>query len=115
MKMDTDVRKAATTTVVRPPVSKRRPQRRRPERQNAGGTFTVAANRQWTPTGIRVNQGDVLRFASTGEIRFTGNAEDRAGVAGSPAHKFVSGAPLPTALAGALIGRIDNGHCRRDR
>jgi hypothetical protein len=74
-----------------------------------GGTFTVAANRQWTPTGIRVNQGEVLRFTSSGEIRFTGNADDRAGVAGSPAHKFVSGAPLPTALAGALIGRIDSG------
>jgi hypothetical protein len=74
-----------------------------------GGTFTVAANRQWTPTGIRVNQGDVLHFSSNGEIHFTGNPADRAGVAGSPDHKFVSGAPLPTALAGALIGRIDNG------
>jgi hypothetical protein len=76
---------------------------------SAGGTFTVPANRQWTPTGIRVNQGDVLRFTSSGEIRFTGDANDRAGVAGSPAHKFISGAPLPAALAGALIGRIDNG------
>jgi hypothetical protein len=75
----------------------------------ANGTFTVAANRQWTPTGIRVNQGEVLRFSSSGEIHFTGNAADRAGVAGSPDHKFVGGAPLPTALAGALIGRIDNG------
>lgn len=75
----------------------------------AGGTFTVAANRQWTPTGIRVNQGDVLRFSSSGEIHFTGNPADRAGVAGSPDHKFVGGAPLPNALAGALIGRIDNG------
>jgi hypothetical protein len=74
-----------------------------------GGTFTVLANRQWTPTGIRVNQGDVLRLTSSGEIRFTGNADDRAGVAGSSAHKFVSGAPLPSALAGALIGRIDSG------
>ena len=75
----------------------------------AGGTFAVAANRQWTPTGIRVNQGDVLRFSSSGEIHFTGNPADRAGVAGSPDHKFVGGSPLPNALAGALIGRIDNG------
>src|SRR3954471_10310202 len=74
-----------------------------------GGTFTVAANLQWTPTGIRVNQGEVLRFSSSGEIHFSGNAADRAGVAGSPDHKFVGGAPLPGALAGALIGRIDNG------
>jgi hypothetical protein len=77
--------------------------------QSSGGTFSVAANRQWTPTGIRVNQGEVLRFSSTGEIHFTGNAADRAGVAGSPDHKFIGGAPLPGALAGALIGRIDNG------
>jgi hypothetical protein len=75
----------------------------------AGGTFVVAANRQWTPTGIRVRQGDVLQFSSSGEIHFTGNPTDRAGVAGSPAHKFIGGAPLPTTLAGALIGRIDNG------
>jgi hypothetical protein len=76
---------------------------------SAGGTFSVPANRQWTPTGIRVNQGEVLRFTSTGEIRFSGNAADRAGVAGSPDHKFIGGAPIPNALAGALIGRIDNG------
>ena len=76
--------------------------------QPQGGTFVVMGNRQWTPTGIRVNQGDVLRFTSTGEIAFTG-ANDRAGVAGSLAHKLVPGAPLPTAFAGALIGRIDNG------
>jgi len=75
----------------------------------AGGTFTVPANRQWTPTGIRVTQGETLRFTSTGEIQFTGNASDKASVAGSLAHKLVSGAPLPAALAGALIGRIDNG------
>jgi len=76
---------------------------------SSDGTFTVAANRQWTPTGIRVNQGEVLRFSSAGEIHFSGNAADRAGVAGSPDHKFIGGAPLPAALAGALIGRIDNG------
>ena len=55
-----------------------------------------------------MTQGEVWRFASTGEITFTG-ANDRASVAGSLGHKLVSGAPLPTALAGALIGRIDNG------
>ena len=72
-------------------------------------TFAVPANRQWTPTSIRVNQGDTLRFETTGEIRFSPNANDRAIAAGSLAHKLVSGAPLPAAFAGALIGRIDNG------
>jgi hypothetical protein len=72
-------------------------------------SFIVPGNRQWTSTSIRVNQDDTLRFEATGEVRFTSNANDRAGAAGSLAHKLVPGAPLPAAFAGALIGRIDNG------
>jgi hypothetical protein len=72
-------------------------------------SLIVPGNRQWTATNIRVNQGDTLRFQATGEIRFTSDANDRAGVAGSIARKYVAGAPLPAALAGALIGRIDDG------
>jgi hypothetical protein len=72
-------------------------------------SLIVPGNQHWTPTNIRVNQGDPLSFQVTGEIRFTPNANDRAGAAGSLAHKYVPGAPLPQALAGALIGRIDNG------
>jgi hypothetical protein len=72
-------------------------------------SLIVPANRQWTPTNIRVNQGDTCWFQATGEIRFSPNANDRAGSSGSLDHKYVSGAPLPRELAGALIGRIDNG------
>jgi hypothetical protein len=72
-------------------------------------TLIVPGTRQWTPTSIRVNQGDTVWFQSTGEIRFTPNSNDRAGTAGSLDHKYVTGAPLPRELAGALIGRIDNG------
>ena len=67
---------------------------------SAGGTFSVAANRQWTPTGIRVNQGEVLRFTSSGEIRFTGDANDRAGRRRFTGPQVRLGAPLPNALAG---------------
>src|SRR2546428_13853097 len=35
----------------------------------ASRTITVPANQQWTPTGIRVNQGDRLNFQSSGEIQ----------------------------------------------
>jgi hypothetical protein len=77
--------------------------------QAASRTITVPGNRQWTATNIRVNEGDVIRFQTTGEIRFSANAADNASSAGSLAQKYVSGAPLPRALAGALIGRIDNG------
>ncbi len=72
-------------------------------------SLIVPGNRQWTPTNIRVNQGDTFWFQVTGEIRFSANANDRAGSAGSLAQKYASGAPLPLAFAGALIGRIDNG------
>ena len=72
-------------------------------------SLIVSGTRQWTPTNIRVNQGDTFWFQATGEIRFTPNSNDRAGTAGSLGHKYVTGAPLPRELAGALIGRIDNG------
>jgi hypothetical protein len=72
-------------------------------------SLIVPGNRQWTPTNIRVNQGDTFGFQVTGEIRFSADPNDRAVSAGSLAHRYVPGAPLPAALAGALIGRIDNG------
>ena len=72
-------------------------------------SFTVPGNRLWTPTNIRVNQGDRVRIEANGEIQFSSNATDRAGTAGSLAQKFTAGAPLPKAFVGALIGRIDNG------
>jgi hypothetical protein len=72
-------------------------------------SLIVPGNRQWTPTNIRVTQGETVWFQVTGEIRLTANANDRAGSAGSLNQRYASGAPLPRALAGALIGRIDNG------
>jgi hypothetical protein len=77
-------------------------------RGNPTGSLIVPGNRQWTPTNIRVAQGDTLRFQVNGEVSFTANANDGAGASGTP-RKYVSGAPLPAVFAGALIGRIDNG------
>lgn len=73
-------------------------------------TITVPSTQQWTPTAIRVNQGDRLQFQSSGEInlRPAGN-NDRANVAGSITGRTAPNSPIPSALAGALIGRIDNG------
>ena len=61
-------------------------------------------------TGIRVNQGDRLTFQSSGEIQLrpAGN-NDAARVAGSLTGRRAPQSPLPNALAGALIGRIDSG------
>ena len=72
-------------------------------------TITVPATRAWTPTGISVHQGDRIRIQTTGEIRWTPNANDRARSAGSLDLKTTPGAPMPKAPAGALIGRIDGG------
>ncbi|HWW84668.1 MAG TPA: hypothetical protein VNZ26_13760 [Vicinamibacterales bacterium] len=72
-------------------------------------TVIVPATRQWTPTTIRVNQGDRIRFETTGEIHWSANPNDRARAAGALDQKRTPGAPLPNSFAGALIGRIDGG------
>ena len=73
-------------------------------------TFTVPSTTQWTPTGIRVNQGDRLQFKSSGEIQLRpANFNDKATVAGSLSGRTAPNSPIPSALAGALIGRIDSG------
>jgi hypothetical protein len=72
-------------------------------------TITVPGNQLWTTTNIRVNQGDPFQLQVTGEVRFSANANDRAASYGSVTPKYLPGSPLPQALAGALIGRIDNG------
>ena len=72
-------------------------------------TITVPSTQQWVPTNIRVNQGDRLNFQSTGDIQIGAGAGGRAGVAGSLSGRYIAGSPIPNALAGALIGRIDSG------
>jgi len=72
-------------------------------------TTTVPSTQQWTPTGIRVNQGDRLTFQSSGEIQIGPGTANRAITAGSLSGRYIQGAPIPNALAGALIGRIDGG------
>jgi hypothetical protein len=73
-------------------------------------TITVPSTVQWTPTGIRVNQGDRLQFKSSGEIQLRpASFNDKASVAGSLTGRTAPNSPIPSALAGALIGRIDSG------
>jgi hypothetical protein len=70
---------------------------------------TVSARQQWTPTGITVRQGQTLTIRADGEIRISGDANDRATPDGIVNQRFDNGAPIPRTLAGALIGRIGNG------
>ncbi len=69
----------------------------------------VPANQRWTSTGIRVVEGQIVTFNVQGEVQLSTSQEDRAGAAGAPSGRRATGAPLPDALAGALIGRVGNG------
>ena len=71
-------------------------------------TVTVSARTAWTNTGIQVRTGDELRFETTGEIVFSPRGHV-ANSAGSVDRLFDSRAPIPSALQGALIGRIAGG------
>ena len=71
------------------------------------GAIRVPANAGWVSTGMRVRQGDVVTFNTSGEVQLSDNAGDRARSAGTP--RTAPGAPLPNVYAGGLIGRIGNG------
>jgi hypothetical protein len=74
-----------------------------------GSGLTVSPRQQWTATGITVRRGEVITFRTTGEIQLSTDTNDVATPAGSKAARRAAGAPLPDVLAGALIGRINNG------
>jgi hypothetical protein len=71
-------------------------------------TITVPAAQPWVDTGLNVRQGETIFFSPSGEIHFGPNPEHVAGPAGSTTGLIERRAPLPTTLAGALIGRIGN-------
>lgn len=74
--------------------------------QDTPGAIRVGATSGWVSTGMRVRRGDVITFATTGEVQLSENSSDRARAAGGG--RMAQGAPLPTVSAGALIGRIGN-------
>jgi hypothetical protein len=74
-----------------------------------GTGISVSPRQAWTATGMTVRKGEVLSFNTSGEVQLSGDASDVAAPAGSKTGRKATGAPLPTALAGALIGRIGNG------
>jgi hypothetical protein len=71
-------------------------------------TITVSSRTAWTNTGIQVRTGEELRFETTGEIVFSPRGHV-AGSAGSVDRLYDTRAPIPSALQGALIGRIVTG------
>jgi len=69
----------------------------------------VSARQRWTRTGIKVQEGETVMFEASGEIQLSTDANDVAGPAGSRTGRRAREAPIRSALAGALIGRIDDG------
>jgi hypothetical protein len=74
-----------------------------------GAGIAVPANQCWTNTLRSVRQGQRVTFNGTGEIQLSADRNDIAGVAGSRTGRSSPSAPIPGALAGALIGRVGNG------
>ncbi len=72
-------------------------------------TVNVPGNVQWVDSGFNVRQGETIHFSSSGQIQFSQNAEHRASPAGSLTGVMEPRAPVPSVLAGALIGRIGSG------
>ena len=73
------------------------------------GSVRVAANQQWTATNMNIRRGDRVLFTPDGEIQLSGEADDKASASGSLKGRTAANAPMPSVLAGALIGRIGNG------
>ena len=65
----------------------------------------VDANQAWVDTGLNVIRGDRVAFSGSGDIMVAPGAS--AGVGGTPALKSAQ-YPIPSAMAGALIGKVGN-------
>lgn len=75
----------------------------------ASGRVRVGGRAGWVNTGLTVSQGQTLLFNTTGEVRLSTASDDVAGSAGSKKGRYAGNSPIPSALAGALIGRIGTG------
>jgi hypothetical protein len=75
----------------------------------APGTVRVPATARWVDSGVTVLQGQTITFETTGEVRLSSDSNDVAVPAGARSGRRATGAPMPNALAGALIGRIGSG------
>jgi hypothetical protein len=71
-----------------------------------GAGLVVSPKQPWTATGITVKKDQTLSFNASGEVQLSGDANDVATPFGSKSGRKAANAPLPNALAGALIGRI---------
>jgi hypothetical protein len=71
-----------------------------------GRDVQVPARDQWTPTGVTVRQGDVVRFRATGEVSLNQDRSLRARSNGAGDNQIARDATLPNVPVGTLLGRI---------
>lgn len=83
--------------------------RSQPDLEQGGRGMSVPARQCWTNTGIYVQRNQLVTFVGSGEIQLSDDPNDVAGVAGSKIDRYARNAPIRSNLAGALLGRIDNG------
>jgi hypothetical protein len=79
-----------------------------PPLDQGGEGMTIPANPCWTNTNRSVRRGQRVTFNGSGEIQLSADRNDIAGVGGSRTGRTSPNAPIPGALAGALIGRVGN-------
>ena len=77
-----------------------------PGRGDSGRTVDVDARTAWVSTGLTVISGEPIALVTEGSVQLSDDAADTANPAGAPSGRLAAGAPMPQALAGALIGRI---------
>jgi hypothetical protein len=95
--------------VTTPPVTGNRRGRTGTSRTSGNGnTFDLPGTSCWMDTGINVTTGQAVAFSATGQVTLSNVSTDTATPAGSTSGRPGQGAPVPTSLLGALIGRIDN-------
>jgi len=71
-----------------------------------GAGVSVSPKQQWTSTGLTVRKGEVIAFNATGEVQLSTDSNDVATPFGAKGGRKAANSPVPSALAGALIGRI---------
>jgi hypothetical protein len=76
--------------------------------QPGTGRIRVPGNSDWVSTGRYVRQGQQVTIRSSGEVRLSSDPSDIARATGSVKGRYAANAPLPSVLAGALIGRVGN-------
>jgi hypothetical protein len=93
---------AVATSGTNPPTASQ------PPAPTVPGAIMVSAQQAWTSTGLTVRRGDRVTFQSSGDIRLSTDANDTAGPAGAKSQRTAARSPIPSAFAGALIGRVGN-------